>query len=223
MNYKIKDQEIGIFSMARTSSRRCKRKMIRKFDNTTLTDIVLSNLSKLGKNTFFAGYEPIFKKKSLKHKVRFVQRTKKSSECNASSLELMSFLKNQNYKYLLFINGCIPNIKIKTIKKFLNICKKKEQPAFAMFERKNYFLDKDNRPINFKSKNLHLDTGSVKKIKEFSNMLYFFEREYFLAHGAYWDWHKLRYITIQHGIETIDIDTEEDFQLAEIIWKHFNC
>ena len=52
MNYKIKDQEIGIFSMARTSSRRCKRKMIRKFDNTTLTDIVLSNLSKLGKNTF---------------------------------------------------------------------------------------------------------------------------------------------------------------------------
>ena len=81
MNYKIKDQEIGIFSMGRTLSRRCKGKMIRKFGNTTITDIVLSNLSKLGKNTFFAGYESIFKKKSLKHKVRFVQRTKKSAEC----------------------------------------------------------------------------------------------------------------------------------------------
>ena len=60
---KIKDEDIGIFSMARISSRRCAGKMIRKFGNTTLTDIILSKLAKLGQNTFFAGHEPIFKKK----------------------------------------------------------------------------------------------------------------------------------------------------------------
>ena len=39
--------------------------MIRKFSSSTLTDIVLSKLGKLGKNAFFAGHENIFKKRAL--------------------------------------------------------------------------------------------------------------------------------------------------------------
>ena len=65
--------------------------MIRKFSSSTLTDIVLSKLGKLGKNAFFAGHENIFKKKSIKHKVRFVQRTKLSSLANNSYAQMFSF------------------------------------------------------------------------------------------------------------------------------------
>ena len=65
----ISKNDIGIFSIARLSSKRLKKKMIRKFSNSTLTDIVLSKLSKLGKNAFFAGHENIFKKKALNIKL----------------------------------------------------------------------------------------------------------------------------------------------------------
>ena len=65
----ISKNDIGIFSIARLSSKRLKKKMIRKFSNTTLTDIILSKLSKLGNNAFFAGHENIFKKKALNIKL----------------------------------------------------------------------------------------------------------------------------------------------------------
>lgn len=217
---KIKNHEIGIFSCARTSSRRCKRKMVRRFGNSTLTDILLYKLSKLGKHTFFAGYEPIFKKKCKKFNIRFVQRSKKSAESRGPSLEIFNFLKDQNYKYFLFISGCIPNLKIETIKKFIKLCKEQRKSAFAVFKTQNYFLNKNNKPINFKFKKLQLDTSKVKIVKEFSNIFYFFEKKYFFKHGVYWNWEKLRYVNLEKNIETTDIDNEKDFKLAEIIWKN---
>lgn len=219
MVYKIKKNEIGIFSMGRLASKRCKHKMVKKFAETTLTDIILSKLSKLGKNTFFAAKENIFKKKCIKHKVRFLIRSQKSAKENQSSKIVMSFLKNENYKYFIFINGCFPNLRIQTIKRFIDICRISKKPTFAVFEKKNYFLDYKNKPINFNYNNLKLNTSKVRKIKEFSNMLYFFEKKYFLKYGRYWDWKKLKYLTIPYNLETTDIDTEEDFKLAEIIWK----
>ena len=205
---KIKDKEIGIFSMARISSKRCAGKMTREFGDSTLTDIILSKLAKLGQNTFFAGYEPIFKKKSIRHKVQFIQRTKESSLSSGPHLEVMNFLKNQNYKYFLFISGCVPNLKIKTITNFIEICKKEKKPAFAVFEKQNYFMNANNKPLNFSFRNLQLDTSKVKKLKEFANIMYFFEKKYFLKHGEYWNWKTVRYVTLHHGIETIDIDSE---------------
>ena len=35
------------------------------------------------------------------------------------------------------------------------------------------------------------------------------------------DWKKLNYITIPNSIETFDIDTEEDFEIAKLLYKKF--
>ncbi len=48
---------------------------------------------------------------------------------------------------------------------------------------------------------------------------YFFKKSYFLENGRYWDWNDVRYIEINEGVETFDIDTEEDFKMAEAMWK----
>ena len=220
----ISKNDIGIFSIARLSSKRLKKKMIRKFSSSTLTDIVLSKLGKLGKNAFFAGHENIFTKKSIKHKVRFVQRTKLSSLANNSYAQMFSFLKNEKFKYLLLINPCIPNLKINTIKKFIKRVQKLNGPAFAVFEEKNYFLTKKNIPLNFKKlkKSETLDTKKVKSIKSFAHVFYFFERNYLLKHGHYWDWNKLNYVELKKTNEFLDVDNLKDFKEAELVWKSSN-
>ncbi len=220
----ISKNDIGIFSIARLSSKRLKKKMIRKFSNTTLTDIILSKLSKLGKNAFFAGYENIFRKKSIKYNVRFVQRSKLSAISNNSYAQIFSFLKNENYKYLLLINPCMPNLRVSTIKKFIQKVQKLNGPAFAVFVEKNYFLSKKNVPLNFKKlkKSETLDTKKVKSIKSFAHIFYFFERKYFLKSGHYWDWSKLNYVDIKKTNEFLDVDNLKDFQEAELVWKISN-
>ena len=216
------NENIGIWSCGRVSSKRCKNKMIRSFGNTTLTDIFLSKLKKLGNNTFFAGYESVFKEKCKKNNVRFVQRTEKSANVDEPASEIYNFLNDQNYKYLLQVNACLPFLRVETIINFLKICEKIKKPAFAVFEESNYFMNMDNKPLNFSKKISTINTKSVDKVKEFGHVFYFFEKEYFKKNGWYWDWDDVEYITIPKGIEMLDIDTEEDFKKAEIYWKGLN-
>ena len=50
----MEKSDIAVWSAARTGSQRCKRKMVRPFAGTSLTDICLKKLSELDMNTFFA-------------------------------------------------------------------------------------------------------------------------------------------------------------------------
>ena len=212
--------EVAVFSCGRTDSQRCKNKMLRPFGDTTLLDIALSKLSAIEANTFFSGYEEIFEYKCLEHGVDFVERSKESSSSEVAS-EIYSFLNNVDYKYLLCINACQPFLKVETIENFLFECLKTKKPSFAVFKRNNYFMDMENNPYNYKKDIKTINTKFVEPVKEFAHVFYFYERDYFLRNGVYWDWSDLNYIEIPHGIETLDIDTEEDFEMAELLWKTF--
>ena len=52
-----------------------------------------------------------------------------------------------------------------------------------------------------------INTKYVDKAKEFAHCFYFFKREYFKKNGWYWNWNKLKYITMAKTMETFDIDT----------------
>jgi len=215
----MEKSDIAVWSCARTGSQRCKRKMVRPFGGTSLTDICLEKLSKLDMNTFFAGYEPLFKEKCDAHGVSFVQRTEKSSLTERSPLEIWDFLADQPYEYFLQVNGCQPFLTVETISKFIEACIEDDRPKFGVIKNKNYFTDTDGNPYNF-SKDLKLmNTKNVDPVYEFSHSLYFFKKSYFLENGRYWDWNDVRYIEINKGVETFDIDTEDDFKMAEAMWK----
>ena len=216
-NLQIHD-DVADFSCGRTDSHRCKNKMLRSFGDTTLLDISLSKLSSIKANTFFSGYEEIFENKCKTYDVEFIQRSKKSSSSEVAS-EIYSFLNDVDYKYLLCINACQPFLKVKTIENFLFECLKTKKPSFAVFKRNNYFMDMQNNPYNYNKDIKTINTKFVEPVKEFAHVFYFYEREYFLRNGVYWNWSDLNYIEIPHGIETFDIDTEEDFEMAELLWK----
>ena len=218
----MKKSDIGVFCSARMSSTRCKEKMVRPFADTSLTDVLLSKLAKSGSNAFFAGYESIFKEKCKTHGVSFVQRTEKSALSEGPASEVFNFLADQPYEYFLYFNGCLPFLKTGTISKFLDTCVEDDTPKFAVLRRNNYFIDLDGSPYNFKKDLKSMDTKSVTPVYEFAHALYFFKKSYFLERGKYWDWNDVHYVEMEDGIETFDIDTEEQFQMAEAMWKGLN-
>ena len=216
----VSDNNIGIFSYGRKQSQRCPNKMLRPFDDTTLVDIILKKLKSLGDNTFFAGYEKEFKQKCDQIGVRFVQRTKKSVSIDEPQIECLSFLREVNHDYLLIVNGCLPFLKVETIKSFLNeVVGRGLHPSSVIMKQSNYFFGENKLPINFAVNLKNLNTKSVSPIYEFANALYFFNRQYFFDNGRYWDWEKLRLIELESSVELIDVDTEEDFLIAESVWK----
>lgn len=198
--------------------------MAKKFNKSTLTDIVLKKLNLIQKkqnefDVFFAGYEKFFIKKSKKYNVPFIQRTKRSSEIDGPASEIYKFFKNLNYDYFFLINSCMPFLRTSTILKYAKLCKKYNQPCFGVFENKNFYLDHKGRPINFDKKMKVINTKNVKILKEFAHCFYFFKKEFFIKNGIFWNWNKVKYINLKNSLEFYDIDDQAQFNLANKISK----
>lgn len=219
----MKREEVGVWSCARTSSTRCKEKMIRPFADTTLTDIFLNKISQVGDNVFFGGYEEIFQDKCSKYGVPFIQRSKESATVDEPASKIYEFLNDQPYEYLLQVNACLPFLKADTISNFLDVCVKDDRPKFAVFRKNNYFTDLEGKAFNFSNDLTTINTKNVAPVNEFAHVFYFFKKSHFSDTGWYWDWNDICYIEINEDIETFDIDTEEQFRMAEAMWKGLGC
>jgi CMP-N-acetylneuraminic acid synthetase len=215
----ILKEDIAVFSCGRLTSQRCKNKMVRDFGDTSLVDVFLSKLQGVGGNTFFAGYDNIFKEKCEDYNIDFIQRTEASSNSEVAK-EIYNFLHDVDYKYLLMVNACIPFLKLETIKNFTSKCDDLKKPAFAVFNKNNYFMSSKEEPYNFNKEIKTINTKYVEPVKEFAHIFYFFEREHFLKNDWYWNWNEVNYIDVPHGIESLDIDTEEDFEMARLLWEN---
>ena len=214
---------IGVCSYGRKKSQRCPNKMLRNFGGTTLVDILLRKLVPFGDDAFFAGYDKEFEDKCQQNGVRFIQRSEKSVSIDEPQIECLSFVKDVEYDHLLIVNGCLPLLGESIIQRFLNIVIEKGlPPSAAIIKRHNYFFGQHKEPINFPAGLKNLNTKTVRPIFEFANALYFFSRDYFLENERYWDWSKVNLIEFDDGLEFIDVDTEEDFVLAEAVWKELN-
>lgn len=215
--------KIGVFSFGRKQSNRCPNKMLRPFAGTTLTDIVLSKLASIGEGdipAYFGGYEEEFKVKCEEHNVHFVQRDYESAVAEGPITEVLSFLKHVDCEYMLLISGCTPFSRVETIQSFLQECVSDGyRPAISATKRRKHFMRSSGQAINFDPDFKTPNTKLVEPICELVDMCYFFNRDYFFEHGTYWDWHNLKLIEVDGAVDVIDIDMEEDFWLAEQVWK----
>lgn len=214
--------DVAVWSCGRVASSRCPKKMVRAFGGTTLTDIFLKKLSKLGNNTFFSGYEDIFEEKCKASNVPFVKRTKKSAFIDEPASEIYSFLTEQPYEQFLQVNACMPFLKVQSIVDFLDKCSNSKKAAFAVIRKPNYFVKLDGTPINFSKDLTTINTKKTSPIHEFAHVFYYFNKDYFIKNGWYWDWSEVRYIEIPYGLEIFDIDTQEEFFMAETLYKGLN-
>ena len=212
--------KIATFSYGRVKSQRCPNKMLRSFADTSLADILLDKLKNLGDDTFFAGHEAEFRRKAAAHGVRFVQRTKASASSDGPIFDVFGFLRSLDFDYFLVVNGCLPFLSLETIDRFRQFAERGDlRPCAAVTSVRNYFFNKQKQPINFPVTLKTLNTKTAEPVLAFANALYFFKKEYFFEHGCYWDWADLNLFIIDRKLELVDVDDEEDFRMAEGLWK----
>jgi CMP-N-acetylneuraminic acid synthetase len=90
---------------------------------------------------------------------------------------------------------------------------------FSVVRRQSRFFDADMRPINHDPAVL-LNTQDLPPVYEENSCLYIFSDKSFFANGKNRIGGKYQTYPMSH-IESLDIDTEEDFRLAEIAWQAF--
>ena len=212
--------DVAIFSFGRTDSQRCPNKMLRPLAGTTLTDILLTKFARGHQPTFFAGYEPEFRSLCNNHGVRFVQRDERSATIDEPIVEILSFLQPLEFTHFLCVNASLPFLELDTITSFLDDCiANNSQPAFGVIRKTNHLLSLDRHPLNFDITAHTINTKTVKPVLEFAHALYFFSKEYLFREGTYWDWNTVRLIELPSKLQTVDVDTEEDFRIAEALWN----
>lgn len=212
--------DVAVFSFGRVNSHRCPNKLLRPFSGTTLTDILLSKFSQLKAETFFCGHEEEFKRKCEEHKITFIPRDERSASIDGPITDILACLRDVKFEHLLLVSTCLPFLRVQTIERFIEEClSDKSRPAFGVVRRKAYFMTTDKQAINFDISQRTRNTKTVEPVLEFAEALHYFSREYFFEKGTFMDWTQVRYVELDERYELIDIDTEEDFSLAEALWK----
>jgi CMP-N-acetylneuraminic acid synthetase len=77
----------------------------------------------------------------------------------------------------------------------------------------------DKQAVNFDIDQRTRNTKTVEPVLEFAEALHYFSRSYFLREGTFMEWSQVRFIELDSRHELLDIDTEEDFSVAEALWR----
>lgn len=203
-------------------SQRCPNKMLRTFGGTTLTDIVLDKLAAVARHgtpTFFAGHEEAFAVKAREHNVRFVPRSLRSATIDGPIAEILGFLDDVDFDWVLLVSACSPFLTADMILRFIRDRGGQGRPAFSVRRHRHHFVDAERRGVNFDITQKTLNTKTVRPLFELVDGLYLFDRRFFLTEGRYWDWAAVEFVEVGGGYDLLDVDTEEDFAIAEALWK----
>ena len=52
--------------------------------------------------------------------------------------------------------------------------------------------------------------------------MYFFNKNFLFENETYWNWKNVKFFKVENNIEFFDIDTQEEFNIAEMIWPKMN-
>lgn len=221
MKQKIK-KKIAIILQSRKNSERCKNKMLRKFGNSNLFKIALDKLKKMKSsknfNIYIAVGEPEFYKILKNYDFKIIHRDKTS--VNGQSIdEIWNYFSNIEEDFLLFINPCAPFLKTSTIKKAINKFQSSNIKSLTTVLTKfTWFFNDKFLPINNNSAG---NTKKLKPIYECTHSFHIINKKFLLKNGKYWTNKKQDPNLYEVGIlESLDIDTEQDFKFIENIYKN---
>lgn len=223
-NKKIED--ICILVQARMGSQRVPGKMLRPFAETTLTDILLDKLSQstiLPKsNIYFSAYEDELKEVAKKYNINIFSRSKDSAFAETDMKLIYEWHDKLPFKYVVLISACNPLLTIETIDGFLkSFIESNKEGAFAVFEKKTYYWDKNKNNIT-DWKNLPvMNTKFVDPVYEAAHCLYASRMD--MIKDEMWmttNGPNGIELFVMGELEAFDIDYEWQFKVAEQLYKN---
>ena len=116
--------DVCLIVQARLGSTRVQNKMMRKFSDTTLIDLVISKLktSKVipQENIYMSVWDEKLKDVANKHNVNIYHRSEESAKSEGGDLSvLFEWWNKLPYKYVVLVSACNPLLKIETVDSFI--------------------------------------------------------------------------------------------------------
>lgn len=149
--------------------------------------------------------------------ITIIKRDKETCDAEGPLHFIYKDILNTKHKYLMFLNPCLiflsPDTIIKSIKDFLE-SKKDYGTSVKIF--KNWLWNSDGKIItNIDYK--RLTTKEIEPLYQCAHCFHIFNRENFLKDG-YMLKKDIKLLPINE-IESIDIDTKEDYEYAKWKWE----
>lgn len=207
------------FVPSKLQSERVPRKNVRPLGNVPLVNYVVRtlNMVELIDNIVIFASEPSiteYIEKGLKCK--FMQRPAYLDSNEAKVQDFIGeFLKREEAEVIVLLHITSPFIKPETISECIrNVISGKHDSAFAALEIKR-FAWYQGKPLNYSLEEPTPRTQDIEPILFEQSGLYVFRREVFETSGRRIS--ATPFIKLVNLFEGHDIDTIEDFQLAELI------
>tara|TARA_R110000822_G_scaffold300797_1_gene424312 strand:+ start:387 stop:1070 length:684 start_codon:yes stop_codon:yes gene_type:complete len=220
-------QSLLILGTARESSSRIENKMTRKFLDTNLYKIYLKKLESLSPQ-----YKVVMAINKNDTKIwdltqntslEVIERNDKSVAKGISTRsEELHFLKDRPETHILWVNGCLPLLKVELIKQIADFYYLNDIDSLHLIKKRtNWFWDIDKNPINNTDPKC-VSTQGCPHIYESIHAIQLFNKENLLTNNSYWNYtnDKDPYLyEVEDSLDFFDIDSEFEFQLAEKIYK----
>lgn len=221
--------DICIVVQARMGSQRVPGKMLKPFADTTLTDILFDKLTQSTvipkSNIYFSAYENELKEVGKKYGVNIFDRSKESAFAETDMKLIYEWHNKLPFKYIVLISACNPLLTIETIDKFIELfIESDKEGAFAVFEKKTYYWDKQGKPITDWQGVSIMNTKNVEPIYEAAHCLYASRLD--IIEQGYWmdtNYPPQPELYVMKELEAFDIDYEWQFYLGEQLYKMDVC
>lgn len=221
--------DICIIVQARLGSQRVPGKMLRQFADTTLIDILFNKLTRSTiipkSNIYFSVYENELKEVARKHEINIFNRSKESAFAETDMKLIYEWHDKLPFKYIVLISACNPLLTIETIDGFLkSFIESDKEGAFAVFEKKTYYWNKQGKPITDWQGVSIMNTKNVDPIYEAAHCLYASRLD--IIDQGYWmdiNYPPQPELYIMQELEAFDIDYEWQFLLGEHLYKMNIC
>ncbi len=216
-------RSLAIVINARIASTRVPNKLIRPFGNTTLLNIALSKLSEIKwPEKYLAACDaPILSTYDLyADNIKLLPR-KKSSVQKGEQPHHIAFehYKLLDTQYIMIMNPCLPfttpSVYETAIKYFQS--NKQIKSMTSVIKYKDLFFHNDV-PINVEDIT-RVSTKYVQPIHKMAHVFHIIDKDKLLA-GQIWDYSPNNpYLSEINQSQCFDIDTEEDFEMCEQLYK----
>ena len=220
-------QSLLILGTARESSSRIKNKMTRKFLDTNLYKIYLKKLELLSSQ-----YKVVMAINKNDTKIwdltqntslEVIERNDKSVAKGISTRsEELHFLKDRPETHILWVNGCLPLLKVELIKQIADFYFLNDIDSLHLVKKRtNWFWDINKNPINNTDPKC-VSTQGCPYVYESIHAIQLFNKENLLTNSSYWNYtdNKDPYLyEVEDSLDFFDIDSEYEFQLAEKLYK----
>jgi len=218
-------KDVAIVVQARLGSTRVPGKMLRPFAGTTLVDILLNKLRQSElidpNQVYLSFYEEELKNIAVKYPFNIFNRSKQSADSEGNPIsEIFEWWNKLEKKYVIMISACNPLLTIDTIDKFVyDFINSDKEGAFAVFEKKTYYWDKNKNPITDWKGSSSMNTKFVEPVYEAAHCLYA-SRLDIIGDGKWVDtnspWNTE--LVVMDELEAFDIDYEFQFKAAEQLY-----